>query len=141
MSGRIPISAADVARMLEAMGVDRVIAVDLHLGQIQGFFGPKIPVDNIPPGPIAAAFFCERDLKDPVVVSPDASGVYRAKEFRATMIKYGYDAGLAMVISKRSRGLIENAAPLAGGEGARTEGKTKREIEDDIDIVGNVRGK
>ena len=44
---RVPISAADVARLLETVGVDRLISVDLHCGQIQGFFGPRVPVDNL----------------------------------------------------------------------------------------------
>jgi ribose-phosphate pyrophosphokinase len=44
---RVPISAADVARLLETVGVDRVILVDVHSGQIQGFFGPRVPVDNL----------------------------------------------------------------------------------------------
>merc|ERR1719473_1721842 len=82
MASRVPISAADVAVMLSAMGVDRVIAVDLHCGQIQGFFPPTIPVDNLDAGPVCASYFASRtDLTNPVVVSPDAGGVYRAKEF------------------------------------------------------------
>ena len=56
-SPRVPISAADVARMLETMGVDRVIAVDLHCGQIQGFFGPNVPVDNLEANLIAMDYF------------------------------------------------------------------------------------
>ena len=53
----MPISAADVARLLEAMGVDRVVAVDLHCGQIQGFFGPRVPVDNLQGGVVGVDYF------------------------------------------------------------------------------------
>ena len=63
------------------MGVDRVVAVDLHCGQIQGFFGPRVPVDNLDAGVIGVTYFAKKDLHDPVVVSPDAGGVYRAKKF------------------------------------------------------------
>ena len=82
MQARVPISAADVARLLEAMGVDRVIAVDLHCGQIQGFFGPRVPVDNLDGGTVGVSYFGDIDLVNPVIVSPDAGGVYRAKQFR-----------------------------------------------------------
>jgi len=57
MTARVPISAADVARLLEAMGVDRVVAVDLHCGQIQGFFGPRVPVDNLEANLVAMNYF------------------------------------------------------------------------------------
>jgi len=104
MAARVPISAADVARLLEAMGVDRVIAVDLHCGQIQGFFGPRVPVDNLDGGIIGVAYFGDKDLHNPVVISPDAGGVYRAKKFREGLAhKYDLDAGLAMIIKQRAK--------------------------------------
>lgn len=63
--------------MMEAMGVDRVVAVDLHCGQIQGFFGPRVPVDNVEAQIVGLDYFESKELDKPVVVSPDAGGVYR----------------------------------------------------------------
>ncbi len=104
MTARTPISAADVARLLEAMGVDRVVAIDLHCGQIQGFFGPRVPVDNLDGGVIGVSYFGNYDLHNPVVVSPDAGGVYRAKKFREGLAaKHDLDPGLAMIIKQRSK--------------------------------------
>ena len=60
MTARVPISAADVARLLEAMGIDRVVAVDLHCGQIQGFFGPRVPVDNLDGGYVGVEYFGQK---------------------------------------------------------------------------------
>ncbi|CAM9559781.1 unnamed protein product [Ectocarpus fasciculatus] len=104
MQARVPISAADVARLLEAMGIDRVIAVDLHCGQIQGFFGPRVPVDNLDGGTVGVSYFGDMDLNNPVVVSPDAGGVYRAKNFReALKRKHDVECGLAMIIKQRAK--------------------------------------
>jgi hypothetical protein len=66
VQARVPISAADVARLMESMGVDRVIAVDLHCGQIQGFFGPRVPVDNLDGGIVGLDYFGCKDLHKPV---------------------------------------------------------------------------
>jgi len=104
VGGRVPISASDVARLLEAMGVDRVVAVDLHCGQIQGFFGPRVPVDNLDGGTVGVKYFGMKDLLNPVIVSPDAGGVYRAKQFREGLAKnYNIEAGLAMIIKQRHK--------------------------------------
>ena len=95
MAARVPISAADVARLLEAMGVDRVVAVDLHCGQIQGFFGPRVPVDNLQGGVVGVDYFAKMELHKPVIVSPDAGGVYRVKKFR--------DGMMTMIIKQRGK--------------------------------------
>mmetsp|Transcript_22865 Transcript_22865/g.64740 ORF Transcript_22865/g.64740 Transcript_22865/m.64740 type:complete len:499 (+) Transcript_22865:2-1498(+) len=120
MQARVPISAADVARLMEAMGIDRVIAVDLHCGQIQGFFGPRVPVDNLDGGIVGLDYFGSKDLINPVVVSPDAGGVYRAKKFKEGLAgKYDMpDIGLAMIVKQRAR---------AGSV-------------DKMDLVGDVKG-
>jgi len=116
MQARVPISAADVARLLEAMGIDRVIAVDLHCGQIQGFFGPRIPVDNLDGGIVGIDHFGSKDLHNPVIVSPDAGGVYRAKKFKEGLAhKYEMkDIGLAMIIKQRARAGTVDKMDLVG---------------------------
>mmetsp|Transcript_10322 Transcript_10322/g.15501 ORF Transcript_10322/g.15501 Transcript_10322/m.15501 type:complete len:480 (-) Transcript_10322:114-1553(-) len=116
MQARVPISAADVARLLEAMGVDRVVAVDLHCGQIQGFFGPRVPVDNLDGGVVGINYFGDKDLHNTVVVSPDAGGVYRAKKFKEGLAhKFDMnDVGLAMIIKQRARAGTVDRMDLVG---------------------------
>jgi len=105
MTSRVPISAADVAKLLEAMGVDRVVALDLHCGQIQGFFGPRTPCDNLDGSVVALSYFAGLGLQpdNTVIVSPDAGGVYRAKRFRDGLKQHGLDCGLAMIVKQRER--------------------------------------
>lgn len=116
VQARVPISAADVARLMEAMGIDRVIAVDLHCGQIQGFFGPRVPVDNLDGGIVGLDYFGGKDLHNPVIVSPDAGGVYRAKKFKEGLAhKYDMkDVGLAMIVKQRARAGIVDQMDLVG---------------------------
>ena len=76
MHPRVPISAKVVANMLTAVGVDRVITVDIHAGQIQGFF--DVPVDHLRAAPLLIEHMRQLGIPDPVLVSPDAGGVERA---------------------------------------------------------------
>jgi len=136
MQARVPISAADVARLIEAMGVDRVIAVDLHCGQIQGFFGPRVPVDNLDGGIVGLDYFGSKDLHNPVVVSPDAGGVYRAKKFKeGLMHKYDMqDIGLAMIVKQRARAGLVDSMDLVGD----VKGCDCILVDDMIDTAGTL---
>lgn len=80
---REPITSKLVANLLTASGADRILAVDLHTGQIWGFF--DIPLDHLPSRMLLAAYFREKKLKNVVVVSPDIGGTGRAREFAAEL--------------------------------------------------------
>ena len=135
MQARVPISAADVARLLEAMGVDRVIAVDLHCGQIQGFFGPRVPVDNLDGGMVGVSYFGDMDLVKPVIVSPDAGGVYRVKQFREALAKkHDVDAGIAMIIKQREQANQISQMDLVGS----VEGSDAIIVDDMVDTAGTL---
>jgi len=135
MQARVPISAADVSRLLEAIGVDRVVAVDLHCGQIQGFFGPRVPVDNLDGGTVGVDYFGKKDLVNPVVVSPDAGGVYRAKQFReALRKKHDVDSGLAMIIKQRAKANEIERMDLVGS----VDGCDVIIVDDMVDTAGTL---
>lgn len=135
LSSRVPISAADVARMIEAMGIDRVISVDLHCGQIQGFFGPRVPVDNLEALIIGLRYFEQKDLKNPVVVSPDAGGVVRARKFQQGLVKAGWpDCGLAMLIKQRAKANVIEKMDLVGS----VENADVIIVDDMIDTAGTL---
>lgn len=95
-SARVPISAKVVANMIASVGIDRVMTLDLHADQIQGFF--DFPVDNIYATPIFLNDILSRHLTNPVIVSPDVGGVLRA---RATAKRV--DAKLAIIDKRRPR--------------------------------------
>lgn len=94
-SARVPISAKVVANMITIVGADRVLTVDLHADQIQGFF--DIPVDNIYATPIMLRDIWEQNLPDLLVVSPDVGGVVRAR----ALAKRLHDAELAIIDKRR----------------------------------------
>jgi len=106
---RVPISASDIAMMLETAGADRIVAFELHCGQIQGFFR-SIPCDNIYSSCLFAEHFVMNQSHDNlVVVSPDAGGVTRAKLFKEKLASVGVSSGFAIIVKERSvLGAINN---------------------------------
>jgi len=119
MNQRVPISAADTCVMLESMGVQRVVTLDLHVGQIEGFFN-RVLVNHISATPLGALYFAEKELVNPVVVSPDAGGVARAKAFRKTYmskmdeIKPSLQVGFAIIIKQRAEASKISSMDLVG---------------------------
>lgn len=107
-SARVPITAKVVADFLSNVGVDRVLTIDLHAEQIQGFF--DVPVDNIFGTPVLMEDMKSRNLEDPVVVSPDLGGVVRA---RATA-KMLDDTDIAIVDKRRPRANVSEVMNLIG---------------------------
>lgn len=97
---RVPISAADIAMLLENSGVDQIITLDLHCGQIQGFF-QNISVDNLLTTSVFVPYFERKDLKNLVVVAPDAGALPRAQNFIAGLNQYGIEAKISMIVKQR----------------------------------------
>lgn len=124
---RDPITAKLVANLLESAGVNRVITMDLHATQIQGFF--DIPVDHLLGVPILAGYFLEKDLEDVVVVSPDHGGVTRARRL-AERLK----APIAIIDKRRPRPNVAEIMNIVG----HIEGKTAILIDDIIDTAGTI---
>jgi ribose-phosphate pyrophosphokinase len=124
---RVPITAKLVADLLEAAGVDRVLALDLHAGQIQGFF--NIPVDHLFAAPVIIDYLGKKDLQDPVIVSPDAGGVERARAIAKRL-----NAGLA-IIDKRREGPNQALAMHLIGD---VHDRDAVVIDDMIDTAGTL---
>ena len=124
---RAPISAKLVADLITAAGASRVVSMDLHAGQIQGYF--NIPVDNIFAAPILLKYFQANFKNDLVIISPDAGGVERARAFAKRL-----DAGLA-IIDKRREAPNEAEAMNIIGE---VEGKTAVILDDMVDTAGTL---
>ena len=96
-SARVPITAKVVADFLSTVGVDRVLTVDLHAEQIQGFF--DVPVDNVFGSPVILDDMLQRDFERPIVVSPDIGGVVRAR----AIAKLLNDTDMAIIDKRRQR--------------------------------------
>jgi ribose-phosphate pyrophosphokinase len=127
-SARVPISAKVVADMLAVAGVDRVLTVDLHADQIQGFF--NIPVDNVYATPLFVDHAIAQNYKDPIVVSPDVGGVVRA---RATA-KLIHDVDLAIIDKRRP---VANESQVMNVIGD-VDGRTCIIADDIVDTAGTL---
>nr|AUG32730.1 ribose-phosphate pyrophosphokinase [Paulinella longichromatophora] len=127
-AGRESITAKLVANLLVKSGVNRVLAMDLHSSQIQGYF--DIPCDHIYGSPVMVDYFCSRNTKDIVIVSPDVGGVARARSFAKQM----NDAPLAIIDKRRSGHNIAESLSVIGD----VRGKTAVLIDDMIDTAGTV---
>jgi ribose-phosphate pyrophosphokinase len=101
------ISASDIAHLLETTNIDKIIAVDLHCGQIQGFFN-KTVIENLSAIDIFSNYIAKKNLNNMVIVSPDAGGVDRAKQFITSLNKQGVFANFAIIIKQRlSAGVVD----------------------------------
>jgi len=124
---RDPISAKLVANLITAAGADRVITMDLHAAQIQGFF--DIPVDHLYAAPLIVNYFRNKKLDDIVVVSPDVGGVTRARHIAAKL-----DAPIAIIDKRRPKPNVSEVMNIIGD----IKGKNCIIIDDMIDTAGSV---
>ncbi|MCL5677114.1 MAG: ribose-phosphate pyrophosphokinase [Firmicutes bacterium] len=125
--GREPITAKLVANLITMAGARRVLAMDLHAGQIQGFF--DIPVDHLQGIPILAEYLSRKDLVDPVVVSPDTGGVPRAGALAKRL-----GASIAIIDKRRPRPNVAEVMNVIG----EVKGRTCVVVDDMIDTAGTL---
>lgn len=133
-SGREPITARLVADMLEAAGIDRVIGIDLHTGQIQGFFNK--PVDHLTAVPILAEYLSTKVSGDISVVSPDAGGGKLARKFAQCFSEAGLESELAFVDKRRPVG--KHNTVIAEDVVGNIKDRSCILIDDMIDTAGTI---
>lgn len=126
---RVPISAKVVADLIEAAGADRVLTIDLHAPAIQGYF--TIPVDHLFAAPVLIEHLAARGLDDPVIVSPDAGGVERAR-FYAKRLR----GGLAIIDKRRTGHNVAESVHVVGD----VRGRPCVIVDDIIDTGGTIQG-
>jgi ribose-phosphate pyrophosphokinase len=127
-SRRVPISAKVVADMISASGVDRVMTVDLHADQIQGFF--NIPVENVYASPVLVDHALAQRYENPIVVSPDVGGVVRAR----AIAKQLDDIDLAIIDKRRPQANESEVMNVIGD----VDGRTCIIIDDMVDTAGTL---
>lgn len=126
-SARVPITAKVVANMLQAVGVQRLLTVDLHADQIQGFF--DIPVDNIYAAPVLLHDLEQQKIEDLLVVSPDVGGVVRARAFAKRL-----ECDLAIIDKRRPKANVSEVMNIIG----EVSGRTCVIMDDIVDTAGTL---
>jgi len=126
-SARVPITAKVVANMLTSMGVERLLTIDLHADQIQGFF--DIPVDNIYATPLFLADIHKQNYKDKIIVSPDVGGVVRARALAKQL-----NSDLAIVDKRRPEANVSEVMQIIGD----VKGKCCIIVDDICDTAGTL---
>jgi len=124
---RVPISAKLVASLLETAGASRVLTLDLHAAQIQGFF--NVPVDHLFAAPVLIEYFRSADLEDMIIVSPDAGGVERARAFAKRL-----NLPLAIIDKRREEANVAEIMHIIG----EVEGKHCLMVDDLVDTAGTL---
>jgi len=124
---RVPISAKLIASLLERSGADRIMAMDLHAAQIQGFF--DVPVDHLFSAPVMIDYFKPMEIPDLTVVSPDPGGVERARAFGKRM-----NAPLAIIDKRREKPNVAEVMNVVG----EVEGRNCLMVDDLIDTAGTL---
>ena len=127
-SARVAISAKVVADMLDAVGIDRMLTVDLHADQIQGFF--NIPVDNVYGSPVLVDYMMAQNYENPIIVSPDVGGVVRAR----AVAKQSNDLDLAIIDKRRPQANESKVMNVIGD----VSGKTCVIVDDIVDTAGTL---
>jgi len=127
-SARVAISAKVIADMMAGVGINRVLTVDLHADQIQGFF--DIPVDNVYGTPIMLNDLRKRTLENPIVVSPDVGGVIRAR----AVAKRLHDSDLAIIDKRRPEPNMAQVMNIIG----EVKGKSCVIVDDMVDTAGTL---
>jgi ribose-phosphate pyrophosphokinase len=126
-SSRVAISAKVVANMLQVAGIDRLLTMDLHADQIQGFF--DIPVDNIYAAPILLSDIARQKLENVIVVSPDVGGVVRARALAKRL-----ESDLAIIDKRRQKANVSEVMNIIG----EVKGRSCLLMDDMVDTAGTL---
>ncbi len=124
---RVPITAKLVANLIQSAGIDRVVTIDLHAGQIQGFF--DIPVDNLYGSMVFSDYIKQKNLPNPIIASPDIGGVARARSFAKKL-----DLDMVIVDKRREKANESEVMNIIGD----VNGKDIILVDDMIDTAGTI---